>query len=525
MVRRLFRPAISALFVSGILAICPAIEKGRLMADGFGSDEPRVWRDQRGRTLQAALSYVKDGKVMLKLSSGRDAVVPLEKLSDRDQEYLRTLSEQGLANQVRQMPTETVIDKNVEVIQCAGPKGQPPAFLTPHFEFHNEKEVSSAFVNEASRIFEGTYQAISDIPLGLNPSAPNGATRFQVFFQTDSSFRDTLNSSTSLRDARNIAGVYIPGLKGVFVPYSQLGVKMSGRKVSLRKASDTSTLIHEITHQLMRDWLPIMPLWMVEGMAEYISSVPYQNGRFDFKNSERGFKRALEKRGIDKSIILPDPAKFLRMKRGIKTGGDYADALVYVYYFMHLDRPEAPGASLAAYFQLLGEGRDNTQKLVAEFNEAVDAYNQDVRAYNEALTQFRNQSAIYKREAEEYNGKIKRYNHLVKQGIDPRGKVEIGEEPQTPVPPKEPVVPEILKKYPFSPNFALEKESKGSAAASSEGTAGKPANAPGDIIFDIYRAANDKAFPSLMRGRDNEELEKDMIEAFGTIGMDLKFDR
>ncbi len=502
------RKRVSYFHCLAVIFVCAiALSGDWVPAEGLQDRKARVWENREGRKIDATLSYVKDGKVMLKLKSGRDALIPLATLCDRDQEYLKKLGEQGLSFEVKRMPLETKIDKDVKVEERPNSsEGGVPVFLTPHFEFHNDSSVSKAFVKEASRIFEGTYEAVSALPLGIEIKAPEGLTHFKTSFQSDAAFRQTLGNSTTLANPRNVAGVYISKLKTVFVPYSQMGVKRSGSKMSLRKSSDTSTLIHEITHQLMHDWLPIMPLWMAEGLSEYVSAVPYQSGRFDFKNAERGLKEALEKRRVEKRIYLPEPAKFLQMKRGITTSEHYAQAMVYVYYFMHLDRPDAPGASLAAYFHLLKEGRENTQNLITEFNKAVTDYNAQINSYNTALDDFRKKVKFYQQELDEFNARIRKHNDLVKQGIDPEGKVKVGKEPDPPKPPVEPVVPGILKK--LSPK---------------KDTDSAPKTEEVNPLFDIYQVANDKAFPSLMRGRDFDALKADMIKAFDEIGLDVTF--
>lgn len=524
-----------------VTAFCGVIFFGSLLecdiqAQIVRKREFRMWENRAGKKISATLSYVKDGNVLLKLANGRDASVPIDSLSDRDQEYLKELKAQGLAQQVRTMPSQTKIDKNVKVEERPNSaEGGVPVFLTPHFEFHNDSAVSKAFVMEASRIFEGTYAALSALPLGLDIKTPEGMSHFKTSFQTGPSFQQTL-SGTSLAIPRgNVAGVYISKLKAVFVPYSQMGVKRSGSKMSLRKSSDTSTLIHEITHQLMHDWIQVTPLWMSEGLAEYVSAIPYQSGRFDFKNAERGFKEGLKKRGMSKRITLPDPMTFLKEKSGVKSGDAYAYSMVYVYYFMHLDRPEAPGASLAAYLQLLGEGRDNTQKLITEFNDAVDDYNGQINAYNKEFAEYREQAKSYKKELDDFNARVDKHNDLVNQGVDPKGKVEIGTGPTPPTPPKAPVIPDVLAKVNKMKEAkeAAEKEKEEMAEKESPELkirtvsfgGGKKEKEKPEIepLFDVYKAANKKAFPSLLRGRDFEQLKADMIKKFDQIGMEISF--
>jgi hypothetical protein len=55
------------------------------------------------------------------------------------------------------------------------------------------------------------------------------------------------------------------------------------------------TLIHEVTHQLMDEILPMLPTWMVEGTAEYVEHLPYRWGTFRAHEHERQMRDHIEK--------------------------------------------------------------------------------------------------------------------------------------------------------------------------------------------------------------------------------------
>lgn len=84
-----FRVGVVLLFSLGALAV-PAQGEG-------AAPETRTWTDSTGtHTVEAQLVDVKDGKVHLKKIDGTVAVVPLEKLSEADQRFVR--SQGGGAN-------------------------------------------------------------------------------------------------------------------------------------------------------------------------------------------------------------------------------------------------------------------------------------------------------------------------------------------------------------------------------------------------------------------------------------------
>jgi len=61
---------------------------GMLVASLSAADT-RKWTDQKGKQIQAEMTGMRDGKVLLKLSNGKVAPVPLSILSEEDQEYIR----------------------------------------------------------------------------------------------------------------------------------------------------------------------------------------------------------------------------------------------------------------------------------------------------------------------------------------------------------------------------------------------------------------------------------------------------
>ena len=77
------------------------------------------------------------------------------------------------------------------------------------------------------------------------------------------------------KNARVIYNTVEVGSAGVFRP--------STREFSLPwqgEGKNLDTMQHEITHQMMQRILPVMPWWIAEGTAEYISIMKYQNGYF-----------------------------------------------------------------------------------------------------------------------------------------------------------------------------------------------------------------------------------------------------
>lgn len=474
------------------IAILAAFALGSALAE----HPVRMWTSNDGKSIEAALLHATRESVTLKLRNGREAIVPVERLSEADQTYLAELNATGQAIRVGGMPDESKVDPNI------GVEGGPRVFVTPHFTFESDQGVTKAFISEAARVFEGTLAAVGSLPLGIVPKPAEGETRFRTLFLDRSAFEKEFLSVQSAAgpgtlSVQNVAGVYIPGRKEVLVPFSSLGVTKSGSQISLRRSSDTSTLIHEITHQVMHDWLPLVPLWVSEGLAEYMSAVPYQNGRFEFKNAPAGLKETLrEEFGIGEGQIvrMRAPGEWIEKGNELWQGGttDYLSGLMMVYYFIHLDQPEKPCAALAAYLHLLGQSRQDTESFIAQYNAAVrdfegkrKAYNAEIDAYNAALVKFKSEVAAY-------NGRVEAYNEQTRQNVSPAERIEVGSEPVPPVAPKPIEVPAILKE-----------------------------NADSGGPVDIVRIMHEKARPALYRDREPDALAMAMREAYAKMGISL----
>jgi hypothetical protein len=127
-----------------------------------------------------------------------------------------------------------------------------------------------------------------------------------------------------------------------------LGIKRLGKSYTKDDHYSNDTLVHEITHQMMHDYLPYIPQWAVEGCAEYAELLPYNAGKFNVARHREGLKDYLAtwvQRG--RKPVLPELSKLFRMTRpawdalaresNIQQGLLYQQSALLVYYFNHLD--------------------------------------------------------------------------------------------------------------------------------------------------------------------------------------------
>ncbi|MCF6312801.1 MAG: DUF1570 domain-containing protein [Verrucomicrobiales bacterium] len=472
-----------------VLWVVLVMEGGMMVVVAQEKNPLREWTSSQGKTVQASLVSFEGSEVKLRLKNGRLLVVQPDQLSAGDRGYLDKMKKVGRDFEAKEMPEETRIELPVVV------EGRDFEFKTPHFIFVSESKVGKSFISEAAKVFEGTYQAIVQLPLGLNPRPPGGDVKFRARFMYASSFQQEIANYITVEPGMKVAGVYLPKRKKIWVPYDSIGAVEKGGQMTLRRTSDTSTLIHEITHQMMHDWLVLTPLWFTEGMAEYMASVPYQNGRFEFKNSTRGLKERLKGKyaGMTLRMISPDDLSDPDDEGAWKgTMEDYLSAMLWVHYFVRMDRG-GQGEAVAAYLKLMGRAKTDTNLYIDEYNAAVkefevkrEKFNREVDAYNAA-----GKTLLEERKA--YNERIKKYNQQVADGVAEGERIEVGEKPTMMQAPKKLVVPEILK----------------------TNTDGGP--------IDVFAIANARAKPALMSERDAKKMREDVGAAYAEIGLKVFF--
>lgn len=450
----------------------------------------REWVSNDGKKLNATFVRQEANAVVLRLENNREVNVLLSRLSEADQVFLKDFSAGLVARigEINPLPEETRPVDDFEVT------GGPKTFFTPHFEFTTDLDVSTNFISEAAKIYEGTYEAIKALPHGLPLSPPEGTTHFRGMLMENAAFQrrvQELNGEekaptggvfvgipTSART--RTVGLYVPNEKALLVPYESLGAKKMGSRLTLRKSSDTSTLVHEIAHQVMHDWLPFVPVWFAEGIAEYIAAVPSQSGRFEFRNAERGLKERLKDRyDLDKYEInsVRRLSRRVEVKSDSKSkasdntpngiqgasnlagqpaperlGGswsgsmdDYRDAMLHAYYLIHLADPSEPGVRVGRYLQEVEKGRATSsqiQKDIVIYEQRRKNYNEEVASFNAALK-------VFQGEVDEYNARVKRHNQQIADGIPAGERVEIGEITDEPTPPRDLVLPDSLKDTSF----------------------------------------------------------------------------
>jgi len=335
--------------------VCLLVLGGWLAAAAVRADGVRAWTDAQGRKVEAELVGVKDGSAALKLADGRVLPFEIVKLSAADQEYVRSMEGKlsaaaslGLGSVLP--PEKRVWPDAVEASRTAvevkllssDEAARKYVYRSEAFEFTSQANLLPGLMKSVAQTFEATRRLISALPWGITPRPPEGTQFYQA------ALYETRNDYVAAGGPPNSGGVYMTREKIFKIPFQSLGIEKRGQSYTRSETYTADTLVHEITHQLMHNYLNHLPTWVVEGTAEYAEMLPYNGGKFRVSGAESGFKEYLDsfkRRGINPS--LPDLATFFHMPRSqwdaIATSGAtrmaelYQQSAVLVYFFNHLD--------------------------------------------------------------------------------------------------------------------------------------------------------------------------------------------
>ncbi len=269
-----------------------------LLAGPPARGEPRSWTNAQGKQLQAEFGGLKDGNVTLIMPGGQTAAVQLASLSAEDQEWVRVNASKAVAGSVdpadaarvpwdkRRMPTEVrepMIYMNIKVVKEA--PGEC-IYESGHFQFRTSAKLGAILMKDVCRAFESTYELVRMMPWGITPKPEEGRAKFQAeLFATRQQYLASGAPPWS-------GGVYVRNEKVFRMPFEELGISntVGANGAYYRKGEiNNDTITHEITHQMMHEYLPYMPVWLIEGLAEYTSNLTYKGGMFSVSGDGSAF--------------------------------------------------------------------------------------------------------------------------------------------------------------------------------------------------------------------------------------------
>jgi hypothetical protein len=379
-----------------------------LFAAGLQAQSPapamRHWTDAQGRSIQAALKAVEGDQVVLLMASGQTLKFPLSKLSPADQEFVKksgasTATPAKVAAQpvasprvpiekrtwpvVVEVPTKSIEITTIE----ENPAEKRCIYRSEAFEFVSEDKLAAqGVVKEIARTFEATKALVQALPWGIDPKPPADLGYYQAKFYM--SRRNYVNAGLPA----NSDGAYSIDDRIFHIPFESLGLKMVGKTWAQDREFRNDTVIHEVTHQLMHDYIRMLPLWIIEGTAEYTASLPYNAGKFQAAKHASALreyaKERAESEGMTPSSFRPldDHVKMSRedwTNISEKPAGQhramrqlYFQSYATVYYFCHLDG-DGKGTRFLKYLDAMADERPKWAEYSLKF-----------AAYRKAMSEF-----------------------------------------------------------------------------------------------------------------------------------------
>jgi hypothetical protein len=330
----------------------------------------RTWTDTQGRKVDAAFTGIQGDSVQLALKDGKIVPFPLAQLSAEDQAFVKSQPAPAApaamppSEPVRLPPDKRSWPDKVEVsartmeklqLITEEPANRKYIYQTDSFEFFSQDKLAGSVMTEIARTFEATRLLVAALPWGIVCKPPPPLERYQAaLYETR---EDYFNNG----GPQNSGGVYDSGDKIFKIPFPSLGLERRGKTWFKNENYRNDTLVHEITHQMMHDYLRFLPKWVIEGSAEYTELMPYNAGTFRVGSHKTGIKDHIsQNRQGDGAIDLGSIRQHVTMTRdqwdnaasdtGIMRVLYFRSSLL-VYFFNHLDGSSGKGEHFIDFFE------------------------------------------------------------------------------------------------------------------------------------------------------------------------------
>lgn len=230
-------------------------------------------------------------------------------------------------------------------------------YESAHFRMISDVKLPASAVREIATVFEATRAVLIAIPLGLH--AGGEREKYPVLL---------LGSGEAYAAAGGppgSGGYYEGRTRRMLVLLPNLGIEQKGGVVQANHAGSLFVLKHEVTHQLLSRWNARLPMWLYEGLAEYVASLPYSQGRYTLRNPGAGMRDYLLKwrKGKDDRSIRLIPATQLMKMEGREWREAVQQQAAYDLYnsaallTWHFIQQEG-GSSFASYLAAMRRGRE-----------------------------------------------------------------------------------------------------------------------------------------------------------------------
>lgn len=393
------------------------------------SAEPRPWTDAQGNQTQATLRGFDGGDVLLQTAAGKTLRVPIKNLSADDQSYvvlnITSLVDPAFsAPATSAAPAAPILSKATWPGTLTAPDGLTNAdyveqqskpgrhlYRSRRFEYvlNAQDKLTAAVMKDVARVFEGTYELLSLSPFGVQAQPVDGFFRAQLY--------QTMEMYHAAGGPVGSGGVYVRAERVFKVPLESLGLKLGTNGYVRDDNFELKTLVHEITHMMMHDILPLLPKWLIEGSAEYVECIPYKSGTFRHSDLLSNVLRYNKDRlsgkyrfsgpPLDTIVNILRPPAAPQKREGntffmmpptnpVPQVGFYHSSMLLTYYFMHVDG-DGKGTRLLKFLAAVRAEQPRHTAFIKEFE-----------AYQAAMEEFMKKPEVKKLD----DGRIEFPNYL-----------------------------------------------------------------------------------------------------------------
>jgi hypothetical protein len=350
-----------------------------------GAFESRSWTDVQGRKIEATMVREEGSSVVLKLKDGREVPYPLAKLSASDALYVQgvrsepkaetsqkatiSTNETDIANFDSKWPELVKFDEDPEIITVEEDiEKKRFIYESANYRYTCDVRLSKSVVKGFAVMFEATHLFCRSLPLGVNGGVKVKGKHQIILFEK---FEDYVKAG----GPPSSSGVFMSGRNIVMVPLTSLGVQKVGSGYMLDRDKSSSTLPHELTHQLTPEpyYQKGSMGWFTEGLAEYVATTPYRSGGYNVRANQKpivdyatGYgSKDRGGRALGTEIKLPALKKFMLQEYSQfleQPQLNYGCGLLITNYFLHMDG-DGDGKRIKAYLKALHENKDAEESL------------------------------------------------------------------------------------------------------------------------------------------------------------------
>ena len=153
------------------------------------------------------------------------------------------------------------------------------AYHSKSYVILSHERISTGRVNEMATVAESVRGVLQRFPLQLIPASASsgGKSRNRNVVRLFSTHLDYLKAG----GPKGSSGFFNVRSGEVIVSLEYL-IEPKGQRSNLEPRQRYRLLVHELVHQAMAEHAVLLPLWLTEGIAEYLSAAQFAPGRYRF---------------------------------------------------------------------------------------------------------------------------------------------------------------------------------------------------------------------------------------------------